>query len=237
MLYPQGVRPGVRASCAVLVGLALVGAFLHVAAPAFVARLAAEDGPLENAQALCFLAAATVCGWGLVRRRASPWAWAVGLASLVLLGEELSWGQRLLGFTSPAAVAEHNRQHEFNVHNLAGVNESIRDVGVVLLLVAFIAVPLLFERSPLIGRLAQRLQIVVPGTLCTTTALLAIAYMRIPRWLGRNDYGFDESGELFLAGTVLTYAVQLATARGRSSVAQPAGGRDAQQSLTVELLY
>jgi type IV secretory pathway VirB2 component (pilin) len=153
----------------------------------------------------------------------------------VLFGEELSWGQRLLGFTGPEALAEHNRQHEFNVHNLAGVNESIRDVGVVLMLIAFLALPLLIERNASAARLAQQLRVVVPGPLCTSSALLAIAYMRIPRWLGRNDYGFDECGELFLAATVLAYALQVARANP-DSVTQPASSREAQEPLAVELL-
>ena len=228
-------RADTRAVTLVLVAVAVVGVVLHEATPRFVAELAAEDGPLENVQALLFLLAAVACGSGLARRSASAWAWPLGLGSLVLLGEELSWGQRLVGFQSPAAVAVHNRQHEFNVHNLAGVNESIRDIGVVLMLLAFLAIPVLVRRHPPSARWAQRLHVVVPGTLCSTTALLAIAYMRIPRWLGRNDYGFDEIGELFLAATVVLYALQVAGGR-RTSVTQPTRSRDAQQPLAVELL-
>ena len=33
-------------------------------------------------------------------------------------GEEISWGQRLLGFETPQAILEHNQQQEFNIHNL-----------------------------------------------------------------------------------------------------------------------
>jgi type IV secretory pathway VirB2 component (pilin) len=209
--------PVLWAATAALIGLAVLGAVLHEVAPGFMADLAAEDGPLENTQAVLFLVAAAACGWGLARRSAAPWAWPLGIGALLLFGEEISWGQRLIGFSSPAAVAEHNRQHEFNVHNLAGVNESIRDIGVVLLLVAFLAVPALVARHDRVAGWAQRLRVVVPGALCATTAVLAIAFMRIPRWLGRNDFGFDECGELFLALTVLLYAWQVAGHRRLSA--------------------
>ena len=35
-----------------------------------------------------------------------------------LFGEEISWGQRIIGFKSPEYFIEHNNQHEFNIHNL-----------------------------------------------------------------------------------------------------------------------
>ena len=34
-------------------------------------------------------------------------------------GEEISWGQRILGFQTPEALSEVNRQEEFNLHNLS----------------------------------------------------------------------------------------------------------------------
>jgi hypothetical protein len=34
-------------------------------------------------------------------------------------GEEISWGQRILGFETPEPIAQVNKQEEFNAHNLA----------------------------------------------------------------------------------------------------------------------
>lgn len=42
---------------------------------------------------------------------------AVGLAFLVVAGEEISWGQRLVGFETPEMIAAQNRQNEINLHN------------------------------------------------------------------------------------------------------------------------
>ena len=45
----------------------------------------------------------------------------LGLAVLFLFGagEEISWGQRILGFQTPEPLSEVNRQEEFNLHNLS----------------------------------------------------------------------------------------------------------------------
>lgn len=43
----------------------------------------------------------------------------VGLFCLFVAGEEMSWGQRLLGLTPPSYFLAHNTQQEMNVHNFA----------------------------------------------------------------------------------------------------------------------
>ena len=41
-----------------------------------------------------------------------------GLLFLFACGEEISWGQRILNFSTPEAMEETNMQGEFNIHNL-----------------------------------------------------------------------------------------------------------------------
>ncbi len=49
----------------------------------------------------------------------SPWFFAgVGLFCLVVAMEEISWGQRILGYRPPVYFLQHNFQQELNVHNL-----------------------------------------------------------------------------------------------------------------------
>jgi len=45
----------------------------------------------------------------------------LGLALLFFFGagEEISWGQRILGFQTPQTLSQVNRQEEFNLHNLS----------------------------------------------------------------------------------------------------------------------
>jgi hypothetical protein len=42
----------------------------------------------------------------------------LGLLFFVLLGEEISWGQRIFGFETPESIEARNVQDEFNIHNL-----------------------------------------------------------------------------------------------------------------------
>lgn len=39
------------------------------------------------------------------------------IAFLFIAGEEISWGQRIIGFSTPEEIAQNNTQFEFNVHN------------------------------------------------------------------------------------------------------------------------
>ncbi len=43
------------------------------------------------------------------------------VASFVIAGEEISWGQRIIGFETPDAIAKNNTQFEFNIHNQKSV--------------------------------------------------------------------------------------------------------------------
>jgi hypothetical protein len=64
--------------------------------------------------------------FGLIRTRKNVITLGLALALFFGAGEELSWGQRLLGFDTPEAL-EENEQEEFTVHNLPvfnTVNES-----------------------------------------------------------------------------------------------------------------
>jgi hypothetical protein len=75
-----------------------------------------EDRAVEWATVLLFLVAGVVRCYQAIRTRRAFDA-LVGLFCLVVAGEEISWGQRLIGFTPPSVFLEHNTQQEANVHN------------------------------------------------------------------------------------------------------------------------
>jgi hypothetical protein len=86
------------------------------------AWLVREDGPVEVAQVLVLLGAA-----GIVLGRAGRLAGAsferlafglFGFGLLAVAGEEISWGQRLLGWETPTAWKQLNYQGETNLHNV-----------------------------------------------------------------------------------------------------------------------
>lgn len=107
---------------ALVVG-ALVVYVLHLDAYLFGTG---EDGPMEWATVVAYVAAIPFAvllarRWRRVRMRFAAAAYlllAVGF--LFVAGEEISWGQRVLGFGGPEAVVERNLQGEVNIHNLLG---------------------------------------------------------------------------------------------------------------------
>lgn len=84
--------------------------------------LVREDSVLEWAQVVTYAVVVVVASVSMrPLRRASRYkrlfiVVGLGLFSLIALGEELSWGQRLVGFGTPDVLAQ-NRQQEANLHN------------------------------------------------------------------------------------------------------------------------
>lgn len=93
---------------------------IAVAHPAGWAGMGREDGPVEIASVFAFLALAGIAAARFARspRGARAPSVAAALAGLVGAGEEISWGQRLLGLSSPEFFSAHNVQGETNLHNL-----------------------------------------------------------------------------------------------------------------------
>jgi hypothetical protein len=107
------------ALCATLTGVAL-------AAPDTFVDLFSEDGPFENATAICYALSATAC-IALAVRAQGHRTLRFSLACLAVLfivvgGEEISWGQRLLGFGTPEGLAAVNVQEEFTLHNIYSIS-------------------------------------------------------------------------------------------------------------------
>lgn len=97
-----------------------------------------EDGLFETATAAILL----VCAVMLVRMASreargsgrSLIAALIGLAivCILLMLEEISWGQRIFGWETPEEISELNVQRETNLHNMfVGFNQLIR-LGIVL---------------------------------------------------------------------------------------------------------
>lgn len=79
-----------------------------------------EDRAVEWATVLLFLVAGVVRSYHAIRTRRVFDA-LVGLFCLFVAGEEISWGQRLIGYTPPGVFLEHNTQQEANLHNFADI--------------------------------------------------------------------------------------------------------------------
>jgi len=90
-------------------------------------RLAEEDGLFEWIQAAAFLVAASASlgSAALLARRAERLPASLfallALALLFALGEELAWGQRALGFSTPESLAAVNQKQEVSLHNISAI--------------------------------------------------------------------------------------------------------------------
>jgi hypothetical protein len=120
-------RTAYLTACTPVLGCALL-AVLAVTKRLWFDALVREDSVLEWAE-VCAYGAAAVAG-ALVAYRARGLVRAayglLSVAAIAAIGEELSWGQRLFGVTTPEPVAAANRQEELNFHNLAAVDSKTR---------------------------------------------------------------------------------------------------------------
>lgn len=91
-----------------------------------------EDGVAETLQVLAYAAAWVMC-FVVVRYRWKSGqlliaALYIGLACglFFLIGEEVSWGQRVFGWGTPESLAAINKQEETNLHNIYGVGSTFK---------------------------------------------------------------------------------------------------------------
>ncbi len=83
----------------------------------------------------------------------------VGL--VFIIGEEVSWGQRFIGWTTPETLKELNKQKETNIHNLQGVGLAFKWFK--FLVGAYgTLMPLVVMRSSRLRRYRDQLALLVP---------------------------------------------------------------------------
>jgi hypothetical protein len=126
-----------------------------------------EDGMAEWGQVLLWAAAGVVGAWIAAQRlrngyRGQAVLWiAFALAMLVVVGEEISWGQRLLGLETPEVLEEINRQDEINLHNI-GRTLTVFNAALFIASAYAIAAEWIQRRWNIAGRLADGDRLYVP---------------------------------------------------------------------------
>jgi hypothetical protein len=161
----SGLGSGKRKVCTIVLGLILLTAAssYFVFEPDTLKWLAQEDGLVENLSVLNWLLAAVIM-FILFAKQRNVWFLLLGILFTVCLGEEISWGQRIFGFSTPELIRANNFQGEFNLHNLnfferrygnKGFWSVMRDVGRMFAIFWFtygIVLPILLKLS---GRLRR----------------------------------------------------------------------------------
>lgn len=112
----------------------LIGAlFLYLSQPKFYSSLIGEDGLVEILEVIGFGTAGVLC-WqlrkrmslifknSLVQQKIAKFLLLMAcIAFTMVVGEEISWGQRVFGFATPENIEAINRQGETNLHNLESI--------------------------------------------------------------------------------------------------------------------
>lgn len=221
----RGARAALREDAATRWGLGgllaeLLFAFPFVGAALFALAsvdrelfvfLAEEDSLLEWTQVV-ILASATVLAtllaaraWRDGRRPHALAYFVLAAGCIFVAGEEVSWGQRILGLETPETLAEVNRQDELTLHNIDDVRVALKFFLIGLGLAGF-ALPWLLRRR---GSPAYRFM----PPLFMTSAFLVVAAYNLARLLffpsgffgaERNFkvFAFSEWPELLLAYVV-----------------------------------
>lgn len=185
-------------------------------ASAWYSALMQEDRAAEWGTAIAFVMAGVA--FLVAAPRGRRWGdGAVALFCFVAAGEEISWGQRLLGYLPSETFLERNAQQEANLHNLVEAFGQPKWSLIAILAGYGLILPML-ARHALVARLLTRIRItVVPWPLALWFAVSVLILVWYPvRFTG--EWVEAMVGVLFLAAAPLTDVV-LAAAMALTAVA------------------
>jgi hypothetical protein len=167
-----------------IIGLLAAAALLLTLDPDRYHRAVQEDEILEWVTFWSFVGAAAIHGRAAFLARAQtsrlPWFLAgLGLFCLLVALEEISWGQRLLGYRPPGYFLAENYQQELNFHNTLG--DELRQGGFLAVVWGYGVVLPLIARLRHAGRWIEAIGIVPPAIeLVPSFAATAIFYQVYP---------------------------------------------------------
>jgi hypothetical protein len=170
---------------AIMVGIILLMVVLGNFSPELYRDFAVEDGPVEYITFFGLLGVSFLLFYRFLSFRQNQtlfWkAVTLGAALLFIFGagEEISWGQRLMGWETSEAMAALNSQNETNLHNIkingVKLNKIIFTNGLGLGLgIYFIILPLIASKKPKFMLTLAKAGIPVPRWAITLTFLAAV---------------------------------------------------------------
>jgi hypothetical protein len=186
-----------------------------------------EDGLIEYLTALFFISTA-VLSLRLFLKTKVIWFGLLAIVFFVGFGEEISWGQRLFGYSTPEAVNSQNIQGEFNLHNLkildskdlTGSNKSglkkITSVQFLFNIFWFtygILIPLIFFYSGIVQKIILKFKLPVPALALGVFFLIDWVIFRISKSFllipGKSLHYYYTMNEMFESCAALIFMVIL----------------------------
>jgi hypothetical protein len=208
-------KTGIYATSAVF---AVWSVYLYLYNPPLFTWITREDSVSESVSAICYLMAACIFFIEWVRGGFRN-IFVLGYALLFLFvgGEEISWGQRLVGIQTPQALMELNVQKEANLHNIDGIHQHVRKIGLLVVLTIAVLMPLTQRFVPVMQRLYARLMIPVVPLWTLPLTILSFIFMAVPRMLfDKPVFSLDEIGELYLSLVFLFFSASVRVSGTRS---------------------
>lgn len=160
-----------------LTGLAalimMVSSYAQIADQQLLEYLTLEDGILENLTALLLLLGGFYIFYIFFKNKRDKGLWwkifhvIFGLTLWFGFAEEISWGQRIIGFDTPTFFQKHNKQWEVGIHNLTyegfSVNQWIFSFGLSIgIAIYYLFFRIMTERIDWIKNLTEQLQVPIP---------------------------------------------------------------------------
>lgn len=180
--------------------------------------LNSETGPHEMLQFLCIFLAFFAGVFALfkvdwrVQRPLGLWVAFATICALYVSGEELSWGQHVLEWSTPEYWAQINDQQETNLHNTSDwLDQKPRLLLFIGIVIGGLVVPALRRWKPSV--LPEKFSAIYPPDCLAVTALGVLGPYTIDKITGIWGLHFfervSEVQELFMYYFVLLYLIAL----------------------------
>ena len=151
----------------------LVSGYAQLADPVLLESLVLEDGVLENLTAILLLLGGGFVFYRFFKNKKDKGIWwkvfhvVFGLTLWFGFAEEISWGQRIIGFDTHVFFQKHNKQYEVGIHNLTygefSINRWIFSFGLSIGIgVYYLFFRILNYRVAWIGNLTKQLGVPIP---------------------------------------------------------------------------
>jgi hypothetical protein len=158
--------------------------------PSYLDIYLEEDGIVEWLTVAGLIACVFVCIYRFVNllRKRGWWFLTVTLVLALLLfiaaGEEISWGQRILGIKSSEYFLKNNAQGETNLHNLVVNGVKINKLVFSIILIAvlgiyLVIIPFLYKLSNPIRRVIDNSGVPVPKAYQIISFLIVFALSQV----------------------------------------------------------
>ena len=199
--------------------VALLSIWLSYADQDRFVEIATEDGPYEWLTAVIYILAGLTFIWlAIVEERGRLGLLILGIGLFWVGGEELSWGYTWIFDAGPDAIVSRNRQREVNLHNIDGIDQIIRTVGVLVTGLVYVVWPVLVMKVKGARRLRARFALPVPLLIPSAVIIIVSSLLEIFSRM-RGDllrWPLGESGEVVLSLTALLFMIEVLRDRQRS---------------------